>query len=121
MQHTQIELKGLEFFAYHGVLEAEAELGQRFSLDVCLSLKEGMRFEDDSVESTVNYVAVYEKVAAVFTQVRFNLIERAAEAIATAILADFAAIEKVQVKVRKPAVPVPCVCDYFSAEVTRCR
>jgi dihydroneopterin aldolase len=121
MQQTQIELKGLEFFAYHGVLDAEAELGQRFSLDVSLSLKEGMCFEGDSVENTVNYVAVYEKVAQVFTKSRFNLIERAAEAIATAVLEDFASVQKVQVKVRKPSVPVPCVCDYFSAEVIRCR
>jgi dihydroneopterin aldolase len=28
---------------------------------------------------------------------------------------------EVTVKVEKPAVPVDCICDYFAAEVTRCR
>jgi len=37
-----IRLKGLEFYGYHGVMEAEKELGQRFIIDLTLktNLKE---------------------------------------------------------------------------------
>ncbi len=121
MQETQITLKELELYAYHGVLPAEAELGQRFSIDVQLNLSKGTEFPKDVVEETVNYVAVYELVEKVFTGSRYNLIEHAAQVIADAVLSNFERVEKVQVVVRKPSVPVPCICDYFSAEVTRCR
>ena len=52
---------------------------------------------------------------------RFNLIEAAADAMAAAILERFDKVQSVTVKVKKPSVPVDCVCEYFAAEVTRCR
>ncbi|CAI8299407.1 MAG: Dihydroneopterin aldolase [Opitutia bacterium UBA7350] len=120
-QTTKIELKGLEFFAYHGVLPEEAKLGQQFSVDVILKLDSGLRFESDAVESTVNYAEVYALVDAIFTGERFNLIERAAEVIAGRILRDFGRVVEVAVKVRKPAAPISGIFEYCSAEVTQCR
>ena len=120
-QRTEIELKGLELFAYHGVLPEEAQLGQRFSLDVILKLESDLYFESDSVESTVNYAEVYALVEAVFTGDRYNLIERVAEVIAERVLGDFERVCEVRVKVRKPSAPLPGIFDYCSAEVTRCR
>ena len=58
MNKTKIELKNLAFFARHGVLEEEAKLGQRFKVDVLLRLVDGLRFEDDSPQRTVNYVEI---------------------------------------------------------------
>jgi dihydroneopterin aldolase len=121
MNKTKIELKGLAFFARHGVLKEEAQLGQRFKVDVLLSLVDGLEFEEDTPEQTVNYVEVYAAVKEVFEGFRFNLIERAAEVIAAEILERFDKAVEVTVKVEKPAVPVDCICDYFAAEVTRCR
>jgi dihydroneopterin aldolase len=121
MNKTKIELKDLAFFARHGVLGEEAKLGQRFKVDVVLTLVDGLEFEDDTPEQTVNYVEVYDAVKEVFTGFRFNLIERAAEVIATEILERFDKAVEVTVKVKKPSVPVDCICEYFAAEVTRCR
>ena len=121
MNKTKIELKNLAFFAWHGVLVEEAKLGQRFKVDVLLTLVDGLEFEDDTPEQTVNYVEVYDVVKEIFTGFRFNLIERSAEVIATEILDRFDKALEVTVKVKKPSVPVDCICDYFSAEVTRCR
>jgi dihydroneopterin aldolase len=121
MASAKIHLNGLVFFARHGVLEEEARLGQRFSLDVVVSLGEGVDFMSDAPEATVNYADIHATVAAVFTGRRFNLIEAAAGAIGDAVLEQFAAIEAITVTVRKPSVPVDCVCDHFAAEVTRCR
>ena len=45
MNKTKIELKNLVFFAHHGVLEAEAQLGQRFHIDRVI-------FEDRDVTRT---------------------------------------------------------------------
>ena len=49
------------------------------------------------------------------------MIEAAADAIAVGILERFAKLVSVTVEVKKPSVPVDCACDYFAAEVTRCR
>ena len=121
MNKTKIEFKNLAFFARHGVLAEEAKLGQRFKVDVVLRLVDGLEFADDVPQQTVNYVDVYALVKQLFEGERFNLIERCAEVIASAILARFDKVVEVSVNVKKPAVPVDCICDYFAAEVTRCR
>ena len=121
MQSTKIELKELVFFARHGVLAEEAALGQRFRVDVVASLDPSLDLTQDRPESTVNYVELFETVQAIFTEHRFNLLESAANAMAGAILEQFPKVQSVTVKVKKPSVPVDCICDYFAAEVTRCR
>jgi len=121
MNKTKIELHNLAFFARHGVLPEEAQLGQRFTVDVCLTLVDGLEFEADCPTQTVNYVEVHAVVKEIFEGMRFHLIERAATVIASKILARFNKVIEVTVRVKKPSVPVDCICDYFAAEVTRCR
>lgn len=121
MQTTKIELKDLAFYAYHGVLDEEARLGQRFTLDLQLRLVDGLDFSLDRPECTVNYAEVYAVVKEVFLGARYHLLECAAEAILTAILERFERVAEATVKVKKPAVPVDCICQYFSVEVSRCR
>ena len=121
MQRTKIELKELVFFAHHGLLEEEASLGQRFRIDIIAELDPDLDLQEDSPNSTVNYVELFETVGSTFTERRFNMVEAAADAIATAVLERFDRVHSVTVKVKKPSVPVDCVCDYFAAEVTRCR
>ncbi|MDQ8193442.1 dihydroneopterin aldolase [Coraliomargarita sp. SDUM461004] len=121
MQSAKIELKELVFFARHGLLEEEAVLGQRFRVDVVVTLNPSLDLSLDSPESTVNYVELYATVKEIFTQQRFNMIEAAADRIAARVLERFAKIISITVTVKKPSVPVDCICDYFAAEVTRCR
>ena len=121
MKTAKIILKELVFFARHGLLEEEAKLGQRFRLDVVVELDPSLDLATDSPESTVNYVELFETIKNIFTEQRFNMIEAAADAIAVGILERFAKLVSVTVEVKKPSVPVDCVCDYFAAEVTRCR
>jgi len=121
MKTTKIVLKELVFFARHGLLEEEAKLGQRFHLDVVVELDPSLDLATDTPESTVNYVELFETIKEIFTEQRFNMIEAAADAIAVGILDRFTKLVSVTVEVKKPSVPVDCVCDYFAAEVTRCR
>ena len=121
MNKTTIELNGLVFYAYHGALEAESELGQRFKVDVSLRLADGLDFKEDNTEVSVDYSRVYSTVESVFTESRFQLIERAAEAIASELLSQFKKIIEGRVRVDKPSAPVPCACDSFAVEVVQCR
>ncbi len=116
-----IEMKGMAFYGYHGATEEEARLGQRFYMDVTLELVAALRFHDDALEQTVNYAEVYAVIAETFTGNRYQLIESAAEAVAGAVLRHFDKVIQIRVRVRKPSVPVDCICEYFAAEVVRCR
>lgn len=121
MQKTTIKLKNLAFYARHGLLPAEAELGQRFYVDAQVVLSSELDIASDTPEQTVNYVALYGVLQRVFTEQRYNLIESCAHALAQALLQEFDLITEVSIEVRKPSVPVDCVCDYFAAEVRLCR
>lgn len=121
MQSAKIELKELVFYARHGLLGEEAKLGQRFRVDVVADLDPSLDLSKDDENSTVNYVDLFDTVERVFAGRRFNMIEASADAICAAILERFDKVISVTVKVKKPSVPVDCICDYFAAEVTRCR
>lgn len=121
MNKTKIELKSLEFYARHGLLPEEAALGQRFSIDLNLRLADGLQFQSDDIEATINYALVYERVKDIFLSRRFNLLEAAAEAIAVDLLDNFPLLTQVTVKIQKPSVPVDCICQYFAVEINRCR
>lgn len=121
MNKTSIELKDLAFYAYHGALPQEADLGQRFKVDVHLRLIDGLDFSADRPECTVNYVEIYEVVREAFLVKRYQLIEAAAESIAVALLGHFSRVQEVTIKVKKPSVPVDSICEHFAVEVNRCR
>lgn len=121
MKQTKIILKDLAFYARHGLTDEEAKLGQRFKVDVISELDPSINYAADRAESTVDYVGIYECVQAIFEKVRYKLIEACAEAIAAELLERFPSIVLVTVTVKKPSVPVDCICDYFAAEVTLCR
>ena len=124
MKQTKIILKDLAFFARHGLTEEEANLGQRFKVDVVAELTETSDLKNlkyDTTEGTVDYVLIYKEVKLIFENERYNLIEACAHAIASKLLKEFTSIYKVSVIVKKPSVPVDCICEYFAAEVTLCR
>ncbi len=121
MNSTKIELKNLAFFARHGLMKEEVALGQRFRVDVRVLIDPALNLVADDPEQTLNYVELYAVVKEVFEGKRFNLIESCADCMATQILERFIKVKEVTVVVKKPSVPVDCICDYFAAEVTQCR
>lgn len=55
-----ILLKGLVFHGYHGVLEEERRLGQKFVVDIEASADLARAGQTDDLADTVNYAAVYQ-------------------------------------------------------------
>lgn len=105
MASDKLLLEEMIFYGYHGVEEDEKRLGQRFVVDVELTVDLSLAGHSDQLQDTVNYAAVYRLVRGVMEGPSHNLIESLAEEIASRILAD-AKVEQVRVKVRKPAVPI---------------
>ncbi|KJS22320.1 MAG: dienelactone hydrolase [Clostridiaceae bacterium BRH_c20a] len=116
----KIFLKNLAFFGFHGVLQEEKNLGQKFFVDVELSLDLKEAGESDNVQDTVSYADIYQLVKDVVSDNRFNLIEALAENIAFEIL-KYEEITETVVRVRKPEAPVAGIFDYFGVEIRRKR
>jgi dihydroneopterin aldolase len=98
-----IELRGLELYGYHGVLEEEKENGQAFWYDV--ELEVGEWGTTDRLEDAVDYRLVVDAVREVNEQ-RFDLLEALASTVAETLIDRFA-IAKVKVRVRKRPAGLP--------------
>ena len=117
----RIQITGLELFAFHGVNPEERQHGQVFLLDMLLEADLTRARGSDNLEDTVNYAKVVKTAAAAFTGQPCNLIERAAEITARAVLEGFPAVEAVTVRVHKPDAPVKLPFGDISIEIFRRR
>lgn len=115
----RIYIKGLDVFAYHGVMPKEKRDGQRFVLDITLDCDLSRAGRTDQLEDTVDYTAVMDAAVQVMTENSYDLIERAASRIAEAILRAEEKVEKVTLCLRKPEAPIDKIFDYVAVEITR--
>ncbi|MCJ2128753.1 dihydroneopterin aldolase [Methylobacterium sp. E-045] len=117
----RILVERIAVFAYHGLLEEEARIGQRFyiSLDCRTDLRPAGLSDD--MAKTVSYADLTEIVVRIATTRRFALIEALAEAIAAEILDRFEGVDSIIVRVDKPSAPVPAVIDGVAISILRSR
>lgn len=101
----KIYLDNLEFFAYHGVFEHEKKNGQTFFVSACLELDLTQAGEADDLDKTVNYGEVYDLIADITVNRRFDLIEKLALEIVNGLLERFPLIQAAAVRVDKPKAP----------------
>lgn len=113
-----IRLKGMEFYGYHGVLEEEKKMGQRFLIDVDIQLSNSTSMKTDELARTINYVEVYSVIQNYVEREQYNLIETLADSIVTGLLDRFDCTGA-RVVVHKPNAPIPGVFKDISVEVTR--
>ena len=106
-----IFIKGLLIHARHGLMDHEAEVGQRFVIDLELSIDLSASSRTDRLADTVSYSDVVATASAAFKGHNYYLLERAAGAVADAILGAFAQIEAIRVTVHKPHAPIAAIFD----------
>lgn len=116
-----IRLKNAVFYAYHGAMEDEQNLGGKFECDVDMYCDLSAAAESDSLKKTVDYERVYANIQNVVLEKKYYLLEALANSIAKGLLREFFAIEKVMVRIRKPHPPVRGVVDFVEVEITRQR
>ncbi len=118
----EILLEGMRFYAYHGVNPEERALGQRFTVDVALTVDLRRAGQSDDLADTVSYSDVYKVVRRIVEGEPRQLIEAVAEEIAAAILTGFPPVARVIVTVRKPEVPLKgSQLDAAGVRITRSR
>lgn len=117
----RIIIKGLKLFAYHGVNLEEKEDGQMFVIDLSADLSLDAPCNTDNVDDTVSYAKVIKTVRRVFSAEKYDLIEKAAQVVADAVLEEYKAIQTVTITLKKPFAPVKADFEYVAVEITRSR
>jgi len=120
MDSDRILLGGIEFYGHLGVTAAEREVGQRYLVDVELTLDLRRAATSDSITDTVNYAAVYDTVVEIGESRRYRIIEPLAEEIAQALLDRFPA-QEVLVRIKKRPPPIKGIVEYAGVEIQRSR
>jgi dihydroneopterin aldolase len=110
----------MSFYGYHGVFGAEAELGQRFYVDLALSLDLSKAGASDELNDTVNYAEIFSCVQKIVEGERYNLVEKLTSRIAEQLLDQFP-VSEVKVKVIKPNPPINGHYESVAIEMVRRR
>ncbi|XP_062194725.1 dihydroneopterin aldolase 2-like isoform X2 [Phragmites australis] len=117
----KLVLRGLQFHGFHGVLQEEKTLGQKFIVDVDAWMDLSTAGETDNISDTVSYTDIYRIVKDVVEGPSQNLLESVAHRIASATLLKFPQISAVRVEVGKPHVAVQGIINYLGVEILRYR
>ena len=118
-----IELRGIELYGFHGVLDDERERGQLFVVDLELELDPEVATtaaESDRIEDAVDYRDVVDVVGEVSDARAYRLLEAFSTALADTLLARFP-LARVRVAVRKPEVVLARPVDDAAVVVERTR
>jgi len=116
-----IFITGLVLHARHGVMDHETEVGQRFVIDLELTADLTESSRTDRLSDTVSYSNVVACATAAFKDANYKLLERAAGAVADAILSAFPKITAVKITVHKPHAPIAAIFDDVGVIITRAR
>lgn len=101
----RIEIRGLEWLLFCGVLPHEKSQRQPFRLDVDIYADLVEAGESDDLNHTVNYGAFIDRLDQVLMAEKFELLERVAQRV-TEIGFEFDRVEAVTVSVHKLRPPV---------------
>lgn len=116
----KIILKGIQFHGYHGVVEAERQVGQKYEIDLELITDLSAAGKTDALTRTTDYAQVVQLVIEIGTEQSFQLFEALAETIAEAILVQFQ-IDEVRITVKKLSPPIEPRLAYAGVEIHRKR
>ncbi len=116
-----ITIEKLHIYAYHGVHASEKENGQDFYVSAVLFIDLYRAGHSDALEDTVNYSDAAKLIHRVFTAEKYDLIERAATAVAEALLDRYPSLGSAAIRVDKPDAPIGLEFDTVSVNITLSR
>lgn len=115
----KILIRDLKIFAYHGVNEEEKVNGQSFVLDLDLYVNFSRACYSDNLNDTVSYAKVIKTVRRIFTEEKYDLLEKAAQIVCDAVFDEYEQVEKIRLVLKKPEAPISADFDYVGVEIFR--
>lgn len=111
-----INIEGINIYAYHGCLDEEARVGGNYIVDVYISTDFTEAIKSDTLSATIDYCAVYE-ICKKEMAVRSKLIEPVCSRIYHALKNAFPQILSLHVKLTKLSPPINGNVDKVSVEL----
>jgi len=105
----QIILENIEFFAYHGYYDEEQKIGNKYTIDICVTANLETAAQNDRLADTINYEKLYKIVAEEMIKPT-RLLEHIAQRIIDSCFQRFEQIENIEVCVAKHNPPIGGVC-----------
>ncbi len=99
---AKISLNDMLFYGFHGSMEVERELGQKFLIDVTLTLNVKDAVKEDNPSKTISSYTIYQITSSIVTEKKFSLIETLTYNIAKSFFERFPHIVHITVKVKRP-------------------
>ncbi|MEI6948281.1 dihydroneopterin aldolase [Paraflavisolibacter sp. H34] len=99
-----IELKGLRFFAEHGMYAEERKVGNQFEIDLSATYK-APKHPIVSIEETVNYVEIYRIIEEEFSGHK-HLLETCAMQICDRLHEQFPELRTICISIKKMSPPI---------------
>lgn len=121
IERDAIVIEGLEVHANHGVLPEENVLGQKFVVSMRLYVDMARAGETDDIADAVNYAEVCAFANAFLREHTFKLVERAASALAGAVLERFPKVDALDLRLEKPWAPIGLPLSTVAVEIGRSR
>jgi len=112
---AEINLEGLEFFAYHGVYSEERKIGNKYGVDISITANVAESALTDDLAKTIDYEILY-KIIKETVEMPTKLLETIAKRIIERILAEISEVISAKVSVAKFNPPVGGICQ--KAKVT---
>ncbi len=116
-----IHITGLEFYGYHGVPDAEQEIGHRYRADIALHIKARHAVVTDRLSDTVDYGAVAGLISRIGATDKCRLVETLAERMASSIFDHHAGVFAVRLVLTKLLPPVGVIAESVGVEIFRTR
>ncbi|HCC70412.1 MAG TPA: dihydroneopterin aldolase [Bacteroidales bacterium] len=100
-----IEIKNMEFYAFHGHFKEEQIVGNKFLIDLTIEADLSKASETDRLEDTVDYQQAFRIVKEEMDK-KSNLLENIGKRILDSIYAKLKGVKKATVRIRKMNPPV---------------
>lgn len=117
---SKITLENMEFYAYHGCLEHEKQLGNIFQVTLAMELDTTLAGQTDKLDDTLNYQAVYDVVKAEM-EMPSKLIEHVGQRILDSVFSQFPQIQQLSVKLSKFNPPLGAKVQAVSIQLEKSR
>lgn len=115
-----ITINDMRFYAHHGCFEQERVIGTHFRVDLSFTTDTSKAEISDNIVDTVSYLDVYQVVKAEM-MTPSHLLEHVARRVGERVLADFPAVDTVNVKVSKLNPPLGGQMDSVSVTLDLAR
>ncbi len=112
-----ILLPQMRFYAYHGVLPQEQQVGAYFYVNLEIRTDVTHAFETDELKDTISYADIHEAVREEMA-VSSRLLEHVAGRIAHRLYRDFPTIEGLKIELYKQNPPMGADCERAGVSIT---